>query len=76
MQVLRRFIQPTFLSDGGCVDKEYNATNSLEVGKRRCSEVAQLAVAGGVKDNEVARALKGRVARRAVMRRGGNMRVW
>lgn len=37
--------------------------------------VAELAMAGGVMDDEAARTLEGRIARGTVVRGGGNVRV-
>jgi len=73
VQVLCGLVQAGFFVHGGGVNDEDEAADICGVGEGRGGVVAQLAVAGGVEQDEAARALKGRVAGGAVVRRGGDV---
>jgi hypothetical protein len=62
------FVEASFFGNGGGVDDEDDAANGLGVRELCGSIVSQLAVAGRVKQEEAARALKGWVAGGAVVR--------
>ena len=76
VKVLCRLVQPSFLIDGSGVHHKDDAADIFRIGELGGSVVAQLAMAGGVEDKEAARALECWVTRRAVVRGGGDVRVW